>query len=126
MSFDTMKLAELKKVAEDFGVDVSSAKNKADHIAMLLEEGVTYELVSGNRVEMPEPPVFDGSQEMSDDVEKTFIKMERENRSYSIYGYTFTKEDPFVPMPMTLAQKILETENGFRMATSREVKEYYS
>ena len=66
MSFDTMKLAELKKVAEDFGVDVSSAKNKADHIAMLLEEGVTYELVSGNRVEMPEPPVFDGSQVFMD------------------------------------------------------------
>lgn len=126
MSFDTMKLAELKKIAADFGVDVSAAKNKADHVAMLLEEGVTYDLVYGNKVEIPEPPVFDGSQDMHDDAEKTFIKMERENRSYSIYGYTFTKEDPFVPMPMKLAQKILETENGFRMATSREVKEFYS
>lgn len=126
MSFDTMKLAELKKVAESFGVDVSTAKNKADHIAMLLEEGVTYELAFGNKVEIPDAPVFDGSQEMHDDSEKTFIKMERENRSYSIYGYTFTKEDPFVPMPMALAEKILETENGFRMATSREVKEFYS
>lgn len=121
-----MKLAELKKIAADFGVDVSAAKNKADHVAMLLEEGVTYDLVYGNKVEIPEPPVFDGSQEMHDDEEKTFIKMERENRSYSIYGYTFTKEDPFVPMPVKLAQKILETENGFRMATSREVKEFYS
>lgn len=126
MSFDTMKLAELKKIAESFGVDVSSAKNKADHIAMLLEEGVTYELVSGNKVEIPDAPVFDGSQEIYDEADKTFIKMERENRSYSIYGYTFTKEDPFVPMPMKLAQKILETENGFRMATTREVKEFYS
>ena len=33
MSFDTLKVAELKKIAEDFAVDTDSLKNKKDIIA---------------------------------------------------------------------------------------------
>jgi hypothetical protein len=42
MSFDTLKVSELKKIAEDFGVDTDGLKNKADIIAALAEEGVTW------------------------------------------------------------------------------------
>jgi len=44
MSFETLKVAELKKIAEDFAVDTEGLKNKADIIAALAEEGVTYSL----------------------------------------------------------------------------------
>ena len=35
MSFETLKVAELKKIAEDFAVDADGLKNKADIIAAL-------------------------------------------------------------------------------------------
>ena len=42
MSFDTLKVAELKTIAEDFAVETEGLKNKKDIIAALAEEGVTY------------------------------------------------------------------------------------
>ena len=42
MSFDTLKVKELKQIAEDFAVDTEGLKNKADVIAALAEEGVTW------------------------------------------------------------------------------------
>ena len=42
MSFETLKIAELKKIAEDFGVEIEGLKNKTDIIAALSEEGVTW------------------------------------------------------------------------------------
>jgi len=51
MSFNNMKLEELRKVAETFAVDHESAKNKADLVALLAEEGVSYDMYSSfNRV----------------------------------------------------------------------------
>ena len=40
MSFDTLKIAELKQIAEDFGVEIENLKNKNEIIAALSEEGV--------------------------------------------------------------------------------------
>ena len=42
MSFDTLKVAELKVIATDFAVDTENLKNKKDIIAALAEEGVTW------------------------------------------------------------------------------------
>ena len=42
MSFETLKVAELRKVAEDFAVDTDGIKSKADIVAALAEEGVTW------------------------------------------------------------------------------------
>ncbi len=42
MSFETLKISELKKIAEDFGVETEQSKNKTDVIAALAEEGVTW------------------------------------------------------------------------------------
>jgi hypothetical protein len=44
MSFDTLKVGELKAIAEDFAVETEGLKNKQDIIAALSEEGVTYEV----------------------------------------------------------------------------------
>jgi len=42
MSFETLKVSEIKKIAEDFAVDTDGLKSKADIIAALAEEGVTW------------------------------------------------------------------------------------
>jgi hypothetical protein len=52
--------------------------------------------------------------------------MTRANFRYDIMGYTFTKEHPFVAMHKEDAQEIFDKEEGFRLATPKEVQEYYN
>lgn len=130
MSFDTMKLPELKKVAEDFGVDITGAKTKAEVIAALAEEGVNFDLLDKftnvEKEDLPEAPMFDKLSKVDMGSDTALVKMERLNRSYETFGFTFSQDHPFVPMPMHLAQEIFDNEEGFRLATPREVNEFYS
>ena len=41
-------------------------------------------------------------------------------------GFTFTKEHPFIAMSNEAAQAIFDKEEGFRLATPKEVQEYYN
>lgn len=133
MSFESLKVEELKSVAESFGVDLSDVKNKSEIIAVLLEEGVTYEVYSNfaNSEKEEVEEVLDENAPRKNPKPKgneqtVLIKMERKNPSYETYGYIFTQTHPFVAIPEKVAQDIFDTEDGFRMATPREVQEYYS
>ena len=46
MSFETLKISELKQIADDYGVDTEGLKGKANIIAAMAEEGVTWDLYS--------------------------------------------------------------------------------
>ena len=132
MSFDTLKIAELKKIAEDFGVSTDELKNKNDVIAALTEEGVTWAVyqktikdIEENLEEAPEPQTkFDPKKEISED--DVLVRMTRANFRYDILGFTFTKEHPFVAMNKEKAQAIFDKEEGFRLANPKEVQEFYS
>ena len=52
--------------------------------------------------------------------------MDRQNYRYDILSQTFTKEHPFVAVSKEIAQKIFDQEEGFRLATPKEVQDYYS
>ena len=134
MSFETLKVDELRKIADSFGVDLEDAKNKAEIIAALVEEGVSFDMYENFSTAEKEPV-----EEVVEDEEAprrqpknkskeptVLVKMERLNPSYETYGYIFTQSHPFVAVPEKLAQDIFDTESGFRMATPREVQEYYS
>jgi hypothetical protein len=41
-------------------------------------------------------------------------------------GHTFTSEHPFVAMDDKDAQAIFDKEEGFRLATPKEVQEFYN
>ena len=128
MSFDTMKIGELKGLAESFGVDVENVKTKKELIAALSEEGVTYEAYAK----------FAGAETVEVKIDKkkekeilksqntVLVKMDRMNHSYQAMGYTFTAQHPFVAMSEDDAQRIFDTQTGFRMATPREAQEFYS
>lgn len=129
VKLNTLKVSELKVVAEEYGVDITDAKNKADILAALAEEGVTDELLDNlsnvQKEELPPPPAFAGAEELEDS-EMTLVKMERMNKSYQTHGYEFSQEHPFVAMPMATAMKIFDSQQGFRLATPSEAKEFYS
>jgi len=132
MSFDTLKVAELKQIAEDFAVDVTDQKGKKDIIAALAEGGVTwaiYKKAKGieeeeeemNAAELKKPEAKQVKQE-----DLVLVKMTRANFRYDILGHTFTKEHPFVAMDKDTAQAIFDKEEGFVMATPKEVQEFYN
>lgn len=132
MSFETLKVSELKKIAEDFGVDIEGIKNKTEIIAALSEEGVTWAVYSKTLDNLEEAedmsvevlPKFDPKKELAEDT--VLVRMERANFRYDIQGFTFTKEHPYVAMHKDYAQKIFDKEEGFRLATPKEVQDFYS
>jgi len=132
MSFDTLKLAELKQVAEDFAVDITGLKNKETIIAALAEEGVTWGIYSKTKENIEEAedimdevlPKFDPKASQPEDT--VLVRMTRANFRYDILGYTFTKEHPFVAMTKDQAQAIFDAEEGFRLATPSEVQNFYN
>jgi hypothetical protein len=133
MSFDTLKVSELKKVAEDFGVETQGLKNKTDVIAALSEEGVTWSVYQKTLKAIEDVkeedmievvPKFDPNK--AQDPNTVLVRMTRANYRYDILGYTFTKEHPFIAMNEDDAQSIFDIEEGFRVATPKEVQEFYS
>lgn len=131
MSFETLKLAEIKKVAEDFGVDIESVKSKSDIIAALAEEGVTWAIyqktikdVADAAEEIEVLPKFDPKK--NQDKDAVLVKMERANFRYDTMGYTFTQQHPFVAMDEDTAQEIFDKEEGFRLATPKEAQDFYN
>ena len=132
MSFETLKVAELKKIAEDFGVEIDGLKNKTDIIAALSEEGVTWAVYAKTVEQLEEEedmtvetPVKAENKKVNPE-DTVLVKMERDNFRYDIQGFTFTKEHPFIAMDKDKAQEIFDKEAGFRLATPKEVQEYYN
>ncbi|NBW57327.1 hypothetical protein EBR43_06005 [bacterium] len=134
MSFETLKVAELREIAENFAVDTDGIKSKANIIAALAEEGVTWSVYQktldtvkeANEDAFASEEVLPRLDTKSINAEDTvLVRMTRENFRYDILGFTFTKEHPFVAMNENQAQEIFDKEEGFRLATPKEVQEYY-
>ena len=131
MSFDTLKVAELKQIAEDFAVDIQGLGGKKDIIAALSEEGVTWAIYKKAKgIEEEEKEMNETLPKAAPKVvnkeDMVLVKMTRPNFSYEIMGHRFTKEHPFVAMDKDTAQAIFDKEEGFVMATPLEVQEFYS
>lgn len=58
--------------------------------------------------------------------DKYLIKMTRKNPYFEFAKYKFTTEKPYAIMTAADAQRILETEEGFRQAFPAELQEFYS
>jgi len=129
MSFETMKVAELREVADAFGVDYSQAKTKKLLIAALAEEGVTVDqyqkFVDAEKVETEAPE--EAPRKKVATGPEILVKMNRANPTYEIKGHRFTREHPYIAMSQDEAQEIFDYDpRGFTIATPKEVQEYYS
>jgi hypothetical protein len=131
MSFETLKLSEIKKIAEDFGVDIQALKSKNDIIASLAEEGVTWSIyqktikdIEDAAEEIEVLPRLNAKK--NQDKDSVLVRMERANHRYDTMGFTFTSTHPFVAMSEDQAQEIFNREEGFRLATPKEVQDFYN
>jgi hypothetical protein len=137
VSFETLKKNELLATAEYFGADVKATQNKNEIISELEDIGVTFEQYSEWKsrqaaVEDDEDaPVVTEQPEIATRVKESvggrvLVKMTRANPTYETFGYRFTKDNPYVAMSEEDAQNILDFEEGFVIASPREVQEFYS
>ena len=132
MSFTDLKITELKKAADSFGVDLGTAKSKSEIVALLEEEGITYQMydkftnVEKQDIEISEVEKKQREKKIMKTENSVLVKMERGNHSYQAMGHTFTQEHPFVAMPESDAQGIFDTQQGFRLATPREAQDFYA
>jgi len=132
MSFSDLKLTDLRKVADSFGVDAAQSKTKQEVIALLEEEGITYQMYAKftesekEEIKITEFEKKAREKKILKTTNSVLVKMERNNHSFQVDGYTFSQEHPFVAMPESDAQRIFDTQTGFRLATPREAQEYYA
>lgn len=134
MSFKTLSentdenKALLQKVATEFGVEVRANAKAETIIAALEEDGISWEMAVQHVNELA--PIDAAYQEAAADRRangpKELVKMERLNRSYEVRGVVFTKEHPYALVAEEDAEWITENEEGFRYASPKEAKEFYS
>ncbi|AVD99226.1 hypothetical protein SEA_BILLNYE_24 [Streptomyces phage BillNye] len=131
MSFETLKKEDLLKIAEEFGSDVKPSDTKAVIIATLNEDGVTWEQAAQLDKQVAEKDAELREEKKAADAEakaqeeQALIRMMRENGTFQVRGYTFTKAHPIGVVAASDAEWIVDNVEGFRYATPREAQEFY-
>lgn len=127
MSFVTLKKDDLLKVADTFGVDTEDDWNRAQIISALGVDGVTWDMYQQSLSVPPVPlPKSNSTASVFSQGDTVLLKMDRENGTYSVRGYKFTRDNPFLPVDEENANYILENVNGFHIASPREAEAFYS
>ena len=113
MSFDTLKINDLKKVAESFAIELPEKTTKQSIISALQDEGVTYDMYAkftgAEQVEVKSDQEVKKKVKL-DKANTILVKMDRANPSYSTHGYVFTHDHPFIAMAEDEAQSIFDNE----------------
>lgn len=143
-SFNDLNKEQLVQAAAYFGTDDSG--NVSNIKADLTENGVTWEMYVNAFLKEeedetePEDEVFEEDDEGVEEVaeivtqeptvrlspqEKYLVKMTRDNLYFEFEDKKFTQEKPYAIMSAEQAQRILQTEEGFRQAYPAELQEFY-
>ncbi|AXH67248.1 hypothetical protein SEA_WOFFORD_52 [Streptomyces phage Wofford] len=131
MSYNKMKVDELRELADAYAVDVDPSDNKTVIINKLVESGVTFDyhqrqVDQAEKAEKITPkPVFDEPAE-DDGNQRILLRMTRANGTFEVRGAKFTQTNPYALVAERDADFIMEKYEGFRIASPREVKEFYS
>lgn len=107
--------AERVKEKARAGATITSADVAGDVSGSLSVEPVVEEEVVIRTAEKPKPQVR----------EKFLIKMVRDNPVFEVRGVRFTQSHPYALVPEGMADYLLTREDGFRMATPGELREFY-
>jgi len=135
MSFNDMTLIDLKRIADDFGVESPTKITKQKLIDLLFEEGVTYDVYAhfdklskdASEKQEEEMQFVPAPQIINSFMQNTIlVKMDRANLSYQVGRYIFTQDHPFVAMTQEDANVLFSTEQGFRVANPIEAQQFYS
>jgi hypothetical protein len=134
MTFKQMKLDELREVADTYAVDIEADDTKDVIVAKLLSNGVDWDYHKKQLKEQGEASVEDIEEEVLDSFDapaaenedsKVLMRMTRANGTFEVRGVRFTKANPYALVRERDADFIMDSYEGFRIASPREVKEFY-
>lgn len=133
MSFQKINKDDLLRMAtEEFGIEFTNVNpSKPEIIAALGESGVTWDMAKkfdktiAAEAVIVEAEVAQENAALKAAEPQTLLRMQRENSTYEIRGYKFTKEHPYGIVSESDAEWIVENDQGFRYATPREAQEFY-
>lgn len=134
--FEELNVVELRALAEQFAVDLDGKTRKADIIAEIKQMGVTWDMyaallsvVEDEEVFEDEPVVVEEAVVVTEPApvveESQVLRMTRANPLYQIRGYEFTSDHPYALVKESDADYLIEVIGGFRLASPRELKEFY-
>lgn len=139
MSFSELKVDELRKACDFFGVDVEPKAAKKDLLLELQNNGVDWssyqKFVVGEdttEVQKEVAKTVEPKAKLNDSVDKytnnmVLVKLSGKNASFEVMGFKFTQANPYNLMSGDNAQKIMDWHPGvFAIATPREVQQFYS
>lgn len=137
-----MKVADLRLLAEQLGVEIGSRASKDEILSEFEELGITsdyvktlkqnYEVNKEDDESTKETPSTKVSPVASDALENysnqaQLLKMVGHNFSMQVLGYSFTRKNPFNVMSSSDAQKIIDFyPDKFRIANPKEAQEFYA
>jgi hypothetical protein len=137
-SFKEMTVSELKVIAGEFAVDLDGKTKKAEILEALQEDGVSFQMYRSllapaqdeplELAELDDTPLDQTGVEAAkpEEDEQTFVvKMTRKNHSYEVRGHRFTRNNPFALVTEEDADFLIEHGGGFRLASPKELKEFY-
>jgi hypothetical protein len=139
MAFKQLHKDVLIQVAEDFAVELPFEKDddkltKNVIVKALDDDGITWKMYKEafpdpedqEEVVKDDEPQTEAAAEFKAAPQKVLVKMSRPNGTFEIRGYKFTKDHPFLPVDADDADYLVNNQEGFGIATPREVEEYYS
>lgn len=150
MSFQSLKVPELKKVVDFFVKDVEAANpdkgpTKKELLAALASDDgqgpVTWEdyetiyvpakndeVVNETEPEVEKPKKkVPSPDDEDDDTEFTLVAYTGKNPRWDVIGYTFVKAHPFHSVPIAKAEWLVKNQSDrFRLALPSEVTDYYN
>lgn len=149
-AFKDLNKAQLEAAVDYFGADRGSVKEMR---ASLVENGVEWNLyaeaflgpkrepdvegfVLSEPTDIEDWPDTEGVEEVNEVLtqvpvpqlapqQKYLIKMTRKNPYFEFEDKKFTQERPYAIMDAAQAQRVLESEDGFRQAYPAELEEFY-
>lgn len=136
MSLAEMTKNELLAVAEQFGTDAKPSMKKDDILALLAEDGVDEALVASvndaaddedaDEDFAPVVEAVEAAPVAENDEDLVLVRMIRANNTYEIRGHKFTSAHPYALVDAKDADYLIEVDGGFRMASPKEAREFYS
>jgi len=122
-SLKQLNKAELLKLAAHFAVEVDPTSTNSDIINSLENDGIDYKTYKKFFLDNDAPEELD-AKEMFDG-KPVLLKMERQNGTFETFGLLFTREHPYQLVSEQTAQEIIDSHDGFRLASPTEAKTYY-
>ena len=125
MSLSNLNKKELNKLAKAADVPLEGSETNKEIVAKLQENNVSFEFYTKAVLgeDMAEKAAEEQPLFRSSDV---LLKMERKNPSFQAYGHVFTREHPYAIVNEETAQQIIDSFEGFRVASPSEARSFYS